>query len=85
VHFGKLPCLRRETLGRLEAGAVTSCGLFDLQRSLDETDAIVTGQACSEVRNHVRMRREAELLDSGAPALETGSLISSIAGKRVIY
>ena len=31
VHFRKLPCLRRETLGRLEAGAVTSCGLFDLQ------------------------------------------------------
>ena len=64
VHFRKLPCLRRETLGRLEAGAVTSCGLFDLQRSLDETDAIVTEQACSEVRNHVRMRRESELLAS---------------------
>ena len=64
VHFGKLPCLRRETLGRLEAGAVTSCGPFDLQRSLDETDAIVTEQACSEVRNLVRMRRESELLAS---------------------
>ena len=29
---GKLPCLHCDTLGRLEAGAVTSCGLFDLQR-----------------------------------------------------
>jgi hypothetical protein len=64
VHLRKLPCLRRETLGRLEAGAVTSCGLFHLQRSLDETDAIVTEQACSEVRNLVRMRRESELLAS---------------------
>ena len=64
VHFRKLPCLRRETLGRLEAGAVTSCGLFDLQRSLDETDVIVTEQACSGVRNLVRMRRESELLAS---------------------
>ncbi len=64
VHFCKLPCLHRETFARLEAGAVTSCGLFDLQPSLDKTDAIVTEQACSEVRDHVRMRRESELLAS---------------------
>ena len=51
-------------IAHTEAGAVTSCGLFDLQRSLYETDAIVTEQACSEVRNLVRMRRESELLAS---------------------
>ena len=89
VHFRKPPCLRRETLGGLEAGAVTSCGLFDLQRSLDETDAIVTERACSEVRNHVRMRRESELLASRwiqeRRLRKRAFLISSIARKRVLY
>ena len=32
MHFRKQPCLRCETLGGLEAGAVNTCGLFDLQR-----------------------------------------------------
>jgi hypothetical protein len=38
VHFRKQPCLRCETLGGFEAGAVKACGRFDLQRIFDETD-----------------------------------------------
>lgn len=83
VHFRKLPCLRRENPGRLEAGAVTSCGLFDLQRFLDEADAIVTEQACSEVRNHVACDVSPSCLRVAgfrSAGFGNGALISSIAG-----
>jgi hypothetical protein len=89
VHFRKLPCLRRETLVGLEAGAVTTCGLFDLQRFLDETDAIVTERAYSEVRNPVCMRHESELLASRwvqeRRLRKRAFLVPWIARKRVLY
>jgi hypothetical protein len=67
------PCLRRETLGGLEAGAVNTCGLFDIHRIFDETDvscsselavkcAITSGALVSKTGvPHTRIARKREL------------------------
>ena len=89
VHFCKPPCLRRENPWSARSRRCNYLRSFRPSAILGRNRCHRDGASCSEVRNHVRMRRESELLASRRiqerRLRKRAFLISSIARKRVLY